>query len=90
MSTIETILTRMMNEPPFAEAVFADAGKALSEYELSGETLESFKYMSREELDVFTSASPEARLSFAKNLCVGCDWGPPILNHNESILTVYR
>lgn len=62
MST-ETILSRMMNEPTFAEAVFADAAKALAEYNLSAEEVAKFKGISRSDFETFISASPEERKS---------------------------
>jgi len=64
MSTIQTILERMMNEPSFAKAVFTDAAKALSEYSLSTEELAKFQGLSPADFNVFASASPEERKSF--------------------------
>ena len=70
MST-ETILTRMMSDPAFAEAVFADAAKALAEYNLSAEDLVKFKELTRAQ---FEGMSTEDRKSFGT------------MNHNETIL----
>ena len=61
--TIETILSRMMNEPEFADVVFADTEKALAEYKLSAEELERFQQISRADFEALTGASPETRQS---------------------------
>ena len=63
MSTIETILTRMMQDPAFAEAIFSDAEKALTEYSLSAEEASKFKELSRAQFDAM-DPTPEARQSF--------------------------
>ena len=63
MSTIETILTRIMSEPTFADVVFADAEKALAEYGLPADELERFKQISRADFEALAGASPEARQS---------------------------
>lgn len=54
MSTIEIILSRMMNDPAFADVVFADAETALAEYNLSAEEVMKFKGLSRAQFDVMT------------------------------------
>jgi len=64
MSTIETILSRMMNDPEFADAIFANAEKALAEYDLSADEIAKFKGMSRADFEDLASASPENRKSF--------------------------
>ena len=85
MSKIETILTRMINEPSFAEAVFADMEKALSEYDLSAKEMDEIKEISRMEFEAFVDASPEERKS------MGRTWGPstPMLHqaltNNENV-----
>jgi len=70
MST-ETILTRMMNDPEFAEAVFANAGKALAEYNLPSEDIAKFKSLTKTQ---FEGMSSDERKSF----------GLPY-NHNETV-----
>ena len=65
MSKIKTILDRMMNEPAFADAVFADMEKALAEYGLSADDIAKFKEISRADFEIFSSASPEERKSLA-------------------------
>jgi hypothetical protein len=62
MSTIETILSRAMSDPVFAEALFADPEKALAEYELPADVLARFKSMSRAE---FEALGTEERKSMA-------------------------
>ena len=64
MSTSETILSRMMNEPAFAEAVFADSQRTLAEYNLSADEIAKFKGISRADFEAFVLASPEERRSF--------------------------
>ena len=74
MTTTETILTRMMNDSAFADAIFSDATKALVEYNLSVEDVAKFKGLTRAEYDALVS-SPEERKSFG--------WE----NHNETLLS---
>lgn len=64
MSPIETILSRMMNEPAFAEAVFTDAEKALAEYKLSAVERAKFNELAHAQFDTLTT-DPENRKSFA-------------------------
>jgi hypothetical protein len=66
MSTLETILSRMMSEPAFAEAVFADSEKALVDYKLSAGEIIKFKGTSRTDFETLTSQAPEERKSLAK------------------------
>ena len=65
MSITETILTRMMSEPAFAEAVFTDAKKTLAEYNLSAEEFSKLNNISRADFEKFASTAPEERRSFA-------------------------
>ena len=51
MSSIETILTRMMQESDFAEAVFTDAEKALAEYNATPEDYAVLKTLTRAEFE---------------------------------------
>ena len=62
ISTIGIILTRMMNEALFADAVFDDADKALMEYNLLPELIERLKSVSRSR---FVSMTLEDRKAFA-------------------------
>lgn len=64
MSTIETILTRMMNEPAFADAVIADAEKALADYDLSDEDFARLKKITAADVSSFQELTPEERKSF--------------------------
>ena len=77
MSTIETILSRMMSETAFAEAVFTDTEKALTEYHLPAEVISKFKDTSRADFEALASQAPEERKSFASNnlgrMIVGVD-----------------
>ena len=72
--SVETILSRMISDSAFAEAVFADAEKALAEYKLSAEEVAKFKELTRAH---FTSMTTEERKSFALTQ-----------NHNETALTL--
>lgn len=74
MSTLETILSRMMNEPAFANAIFADTGNALAEYNLTADEFAHFKGMSQADFEAFTVTSPEERKSLAASLDVS-DYG---------------
>jgi hypothetical protein len=65
MSITETILTRMMSEPAFAEAVFTDAEKTLAEYNLPVEEFSRLNKISRTDFEKFASTAPEERKSFA-------------------------
>jgi len=67
MSTIETILSRMMNDAAFADSVFATAEKALAEYSLSADEFAKFKDLSKAQ---FEGMSPEDRKSFTLVLTV--------------------
>jgi len=66
--TVETVLTRAMNDAGFAESLFTNAEEALASYDLTKEELESFKGMSREAFEELAKSSPEERKSMG--------WGP--------------
>jgi len=83
MSALETILARMMSDAAFADGVFADAEKALTEYNLSAEDLAKFKGMSRARFEAMTA---EDRKSFG--ILVDERHGGWDANHNEIILKV--
>jgi hypothetical protein len=53
MPTIETILSRAMNDPTFADALFADPEKALAEYDLPAEVIAQFKNLSRAQFEAW-------------------------------------
>ena len=88
--SVETILSRMISDSAFADAVFTDAEKALAEYKLSAEEIAKFKGLSRAH---FESMLPEDRKSF---LIVGYpgaigdpqDNPPGSKNHNETALSL--
>jgi len=67
MSTVETILSRMMNDADFADAVFANVEKALAEYSLSHDELLKFSDLSRAQFDSMV-ANPEDRKSLGRAL----------------------
>ena len=64
MSTIESILTRSMSDPAFAEALIAKPTETLAEYNLSAEELAQFQGLSHIEIDAM-AANPENRKSFS-------------------------
>ena len=68
MSTLEAILSRMMSEPAFAEAVFADDEKALAEYNATPEDYAVLKALTRAE---FKAQVVEGRKSMAVKLQTG-------------------
>ena len=71
MPAIENILERMITETTFAESVFADAEKALAEYDLSFEEVARFKNLSRTDFESYASTSPEERKSFGSTSTLG-------------------
>jgi hypothetical protein len=75
MSTqaVETILTRAMSDPAFAELLFTDADKALAGFDLNPLEISNLKSISREVFDKVASGTPEERKSFGIQL-----------NHNET------
>ena len=81
MSTIETILSRMMREPVFAEALLANPEQALAEYNLPADEIAQFKGLSRADFEALASQTPEERKSLATSfdssgrLLVGTDYG---------------
>jgi ligand-binding sensor domain-containing protein len=81
MFTIQTILSHMMNDPAFADAVFANAEKALVEYNLPADEIARFKGISRMDLEALASHTLEERKSLATGLdaqgrlLVGTDQG---------------
>jgi ligand-binding sensor domain-containing protein len=68
MTTVETILARMMNDQVFAEALLANSAEALAEYDLAADEFEIFKGLSRANFETLASASPEERKSLATQL----------------------
>jgi hypothetical protein len=74
MSTIETILTRAMNDPAFAEALFADPEKALAEYDLPPEVMAKFKEMSRADFKALSAEERQSMLTFFNG-----KWGDIVL-----------
>ena len=64
MSTIESILTRCMSDPAFAEALIAKPTETLAEYNLPADELAQFQGLSRIEIDTL-AANPENRKSFS-------------------------
>ena len=78
MSTTEKILTRMMSEPAFADAVFANAEKALAEYNLSSEEAAKFEDLTQSH---FESMTAEERKSM-----MGLSMGKPVNDWIESSL----
>jgi len=66
MSTIETILSRAMSDPAFAEQLFTNADQALAGYELTAEEIAKLKGMSRGDLNAMTALAPEERKSMVR------------------------
>lgn len=75
MSTIEDILTRMMSDNNFADAVFADADSALASYSLSTDELAKFKSLSKTD---FLTMTTEDRKSFVTAISPIRVYFPPI------------
>ena len=68
MFTIETILTRAMSNPKFADLLFTNAENALAEYKLSAEEIAKFKGITRADFEALTSHAPEERKSLATKM----------------------
>ena len=68
MTTIETILSRMMNDQVFAEALLTNPAEALAEYDLSADEIEKLKGLSRMDVAARASDVPEARKSMSMSL----------------------
>jgi hypothetical protein len=84
---IESVLSRAMSDLAFADELFANPSKVLSDFDLTTEEVAKFKKMSRVEFDKFAKASPEERKSFSFfELERGV--GPGGTNHNETILKI--
>jgi len=64
MSTLETILTRAMGDPGFAERLFNDLDLAVLEYNLSTGELEQLKTLSLSDMSTLPGLTPEERKSF--------------------------
>ncbi len=67
MSTLETILTRAMSDPAFADLLLADPEKALAGYDLTAEEVASLKSMTRADFGALSADAPEERKSMALN-----------------------
>ena len=78
MSTTEAILSRMMHEPEFAEAVFTDAENALAEYELSGDDLAKFKGLTRSQFEGLTPEDRKSMIAFVGG------WGSSMYQYSYS------
>ena len=85
--SVETILSRMISDSAFADAVFTDAEKALAEYKLSAEEIAKFKGLTRAH---FEDMSTEERKSFGVIIHErnGITGDPETHNHNETALTL--
>ena len=78
MSTLETILSRMMHESDFAEAVFTDAENALAEYELSADDLTKFKGLTRSQFEGLTPEDRKSMIAFVGG------WGSSMYQYANS------
>jgi hypothetical protein len=58
MSTeaVDSVLSRAMSDPLFADVLFTDAEKALAGFDLTGEEVEKFKGISRADFDTLMAA----------------------------------
>ena len=81
--SVQTILSRAMNEPEFADELFANPRKALSAYHLTSDEIILFEGMSRAE---FKAMAAEERKSFG----IKVHDAPDGVNHNQSALKVSK
>jgi hypothetical protein len=63
MKGIESVLSRAMSDSAFADALFADAEKALAGFDLTPEEITKLQKISHTEFDKWAKASPEERKS---------------------------
>jgi len=84
MSTIENILTRMMSDANFADAVFADAARALAGYDLHLDEISKFKDLSRAQFDAMAT-NPEDRISLGRGLDTSSPILYNVLTNNENV-----
>ena len=71
--SVESILTKAMSDPAFADLLFSDLEKAVTGYDLTAEEIGNLKNMSRAEFDKAANGSAEERKSFGFRI-----------NHNET------
>jgi len=64
MSTIEIILTRAMNEPTFADALFSNPEEALAEYNLSVDEIAKFKGLTRTQFEAMSTEDRQSMIAF--------------------------
>ena len=62
--TIEAVLSRAMSDKSFADALFANAEKALAEYNLTAAEIAKFKGLFSMDVEVIAASAPEERRSF--------------------------
>ena len=74
--SVESILTKAMSDPAFADLLFSNLEKAVTGYDLTAEEIGNLKNMSRAEFDKAANGSTEERKSFGLRY-----------NHNELILS---
>ena len=76
MSTIETILSRAMSDPEFAELLFNDLDKALAEYHLSAEEQAKLEALSRAEFGALALEDRKSMAGFEKQIHIeSFSWG---------------
>lgn len=80
--SVETILSRAMSDPAFADLLFSDADQAIGGYDLTADEVANLRGISRADFAALATAAPEDRRSFA---LFGTDY-----QHNETILKVRR
>ena len=74
--SVETILSRAMNDVEFAVELLCNPRQALSGYQLTSQEETQFKRLAQVDFEAFPSISPEERQSFGRS------------NHNQSALKV--
>ena len=71
MSTLETILSRAMSDPEFAEQLFNNPGEALAGYDLTAEEHKQLKNMSRAEFEVLATEQRNSMASDGRSYVTG-------------------
>lgn len=62
---LQSVFSRAMGDPAFADLLFSDPGQALSGYDLTAEEVSRLKSMSRAQFDQLAKAVPKDRKSFS-------------------------
>jgi len=66
--SVETIISRAMSEPSFADLLFSEPDQAIAGYDLTAEEVANLRALPRADFDVLAGAGPDERRSFGSAL----------------------